>query len=272
MVDSWPMMGSPGPMLCIVGTYLAFVLKVGPKMMEKRPAFQLNFLLIAYNAFQVLFSIWLTLRSLEPGVGPLIFSPKCNSANRTPIDINVQASVSIESSVVVLYREDDRASRHRVLRAAQEAKPSDLLARLPPHDDLGVLLVLPEISSRRTGCSDRYPQFFRAHRHVLVLPDRSTWPAIQEIPVVEEIHDRDPAGNTLSPYNFSPLSRRYAINDEHYSALQVQFLIMLGYLMMVLAMDCKVPKALTYFFLANVVIFIYLFLDFYRKAYKKKKV
>lgn len=56
------MMSSPGPMLCIVGTYLAFVLKVGPKMMEKRPAFQLNSLLIAYNALQVIFSIWLTLR------------------------------------------------------------------------------------------------------------------------------------------------------------------------------------------------------------------
>lgn len=60
MVDSWPMMSSPGPMLCIVGTYLAFVLKVGPKMMEKRPAFQLKNVLILYNAIQVLFSIWLT--------------------------------------------------------------------------------------------------------------------------------------------------------------------------------------------------------------------
>lgn len=59
MVDSWFLMESPGPMLCIVGTYLIFVLKAGPKMMEKRPAFQLNTLMILYNAFQVLFSIWL---------------------------------------------------------------------------------------------------------------------------------------------------------------------------------------------------------------------
>lgn len=42
--------------------------------------------------------------------------------------------------------------------------------------------------------------------------------------------------------------------------------------MTILAMDCKVPKALTYFFMTNVVIFIYLFGDFYRKAYKKKQV
>ena len=60
MVDTWPLMESPGPMLCIVGAYLLFVLKVGPKMMEKRPAFELNAVMIGYNAFQVLFSIWLT--------------------------------------------------------------------------------------------------------------------------------------------------------------------------------------------------------------------
>lgn len=34
-------------------------------------------------------------------------------------------------------------------------------------------------------------------------------------------------------------------------------------------MDCKVPRALTFFFVGNVVIFLYLFSDFYRKAYKK---
>ncbi|EGI57585.1 Elongation of very long chain fatty acids protein 7, partial [Acromyrmex echinatior] len=60
MVDTWPLMKSPGPMLYIVGAYLLFVLKVGPKMMEKRPAYKLNAVMIGYNAFQVLFSIWLT--------------------------------------------------------------------------------------------------------------------------------------------------------------------------------------------------------------------
>ncbi|KOX78651.1 Elongation of very long chain fatty acids protein 7 [Melipona quadrifasciata] len=93
MVDSWPMMSSPGPMLCIVGTYLAFVLKVGPKMMEKRPAFQLNNLLILYNAVQVLFSIWLTLQFFEMRVAFLIFSPKCNNENPSPTDLQTRATV-----------------------------------------------------------------------------------------------------------------------------------------------------------------------------------
>jgi hypothetical protein len=46
---------------------------------------------------------------------------------------------------------------------------------------------------------------------------------------------------------------------------------MLTYLLCLLAYDCKFPKALTFFFISNVVIFLYLFSDFYRKAYKKKE-
>lgn len=46
---------------------------------------------------------------------------------------------------------------------------------------------------------------------------------------------------------------------------------MLVYLVTIIALDCKVPKALTFFFVANVVIFLYLFSDFYRKAYKKNR-
>ncbi|CAK9797105.1 Elongation of very long chain fatty acids protein 4 [Anthophora plagiata] len=243
MVDSWPMMGSPGPMLCIVGTYLAFVLKVGPKMMEKRPAFQLNFLLIAYNAFQVLFSIWLTLQSLEPGVGHLIFSPKCNSANRTPIDINVQTSVSSAAWWYFV------------------AKLIELLDT--------VFFVLRKKQNQVT--------FLHVYHHTMT--SVFSWCYLKFLPGEQGaligflnsfVH--------IVMYSYyliaalGPQYRKYLWWKKYMTGIQlIQFVIMLGYLMMVLVMDCKVPKALTYFFLANVVIFIYLFLDFYRKAYRKKK-
>lgn len=44
---------------------------------------------------------------------------------------------------------------------------------------------------------------------------------------------------------------------------------MLAYLVMIIIMDCKLPKALTFFFFGNVAIFLYLFSDFYRNAYLK---
>ncbi|XP_024876854.1 elongation of very long chain fatty acids protein 7-like, partial [Temnothorax curvispinosus] len=78
MVDTWLLMESPGPMLCIVGAYLIFVLKAGPKMMEKRPAFQLNTVMILYNAFQVLFSIWLTSLIWDVDVKNFFFNHGCN--------------------------------------------------------------------------------------------------------------------------------------------------------------------------------------------------
>lgn len=59
VVDEWFLMKSPVPVLSILSLYLFFVLKWGPKWMDKRKPFELKNLLIAYNAYQVCFSIWL---------------------------------------------------------------------------------------------------------------------------------------------------------------------------------------------------------------------
>lgn len=52
-------MGSPIPVLLILCGYLAFVLKIGPYLMSKRDALKMNKLLVAFNAYQMLFSVWL---------------------------------------------------------------------------------------------------------------------------------------------------------------------------------------------------------------------
>jgi hypothetical protein len=59
MVDSWFLMSSPLPVLTILGIYLYFVLKLGPQLMANRKAFNLQKILVAYNFYQVLFSLWL---------------------------------------------------------------------------------------------------------------------------------------------------------------------------------------------------------------------
>lgn len=59
MVDSWLLMGSPVPLLIILGTYLYFVLKLGPALMAHRKPINLQGVMIAYNFYQVLFSVWL---------------------------------------------------------------------------------------------------------------------------------------------------------------------------------------------------------------------
>lgn len=52
-------MKTPTSVLIILTIYLMFVLKLGPKFMENRKAFELKSLLIVFNASLVVFSLWL---------------------------------------------------------------------------------------------------------------------------------------------------------------------------------------------------------------------
>ncbi|XP_033360024.1 elongation of very long chain fatty acids protein AAEL008004-like [Bombus vosnesenskii] len=244
MVDSWPMMSSPGPMLCIVGTYLAFVLKVGPKMMEKRPAFQLKNVLILYNAIQVLFSIWLTHKAFEPGVASLMLSPKCNNANRPPTDLEIQTTVTKAAWWYFI------------------AKIVELLDT--------VFFVLRKKQNQVT--------FLHVYHHTLTAI--FSWCYLKFLPGEQGaligflntfVH--------IVMYSYyliaalGPQYKKYLWWKKYMTWIQlVQFFLMLGYQLMILAMDCKVPRALTYFFIANTIIFIYLFGNFYRKSYTKKQV
>lgn len=56
-VSDWPLMDSPIPTFLIVVTYLYSVTLLGPRLMANRKPFQLRNVLVAYNAFQVIFSL-----------------------------------------------------------------------------------------------------------------------------------------------------------------------------------------------------------------------
>jgi hypothetical protein len=64
-------MDSPLPTVTIVAVYLYIVLVLGPRLMANRKPFQLNAVLVAYNALQVVFSIlmlWEVRRRTLPAV------------------------------------------------------------------------------------------------------------------------------------------------------------------------------------------------------------
>lgn len=56
-VSNWPLMDSPIPTVLIVLLYLYGVIIFGPRMMVNRKPFKLRGVLVAYNAFQVVFSL-----------------------------------------------------------------------------------------------------------------------------------------------------------------------------------------------------------------------
>jgi hypothetical protein len=58
MKDLW-LMGSIWPITIIVIAYLYFVLKLGPEFMKYRNPFNIDRIVMIYNAVQVLFSMYL---------------------------------------------------------------------------------------------------------------------------------------------------------------------------------------------------------------------
>lgn len=56
--EEWPLIATPWPTVALVAMYL-FIVKVGPKIMETRPAYSLREVLIAYNFALVLLSGWM---------------------------------------------------------------------------------------------------------------------------------------------------------------------------------------------------------------------
>lgn len=54
IIESWPLMASPAPLLLIISSYLLFVLKVGPKYMQNRKPLNLTNFTRFYNVYQLL--------------------------------------------------------------------------------------------------------------------------------------------------------------------------------------------------------------------------
>ncbi|GLV46212.1 ELOVL fatty acid elongase 7 [Carabus blaptoides fortunei] len=66
-VKDWLMMSSPFPTMALSLCYAIFVKRIGPKLMENRKPFELKKTIIAYNAFQVIFSMWLFFEACTGG-------------------------------------------------------------------------------------------------------------------------------------------------------------------------------------------------------------
>lgn len=52
-IEHYPLNGPPLVMVGIVATYLLFIKKIGPKMMENRQPFELKGIMMIYNLLQV---------------------------------------------------------------------------------------------------------------------------------------------------------------------------------------------------------------------------
>ncbi|XP_012288517.1 elongation of very long chain fatty acids protein 7 [Orussus abietinus] len=239
-VDTWLLMGSPGPVFCILAMYLAFVIKIGPKLMEKRPPFELKTVMIVYNAIQVVFSIWLSSLVFRHDLKQLLNSNCANPNVLTQSAYTELYSAAwwyffakivelMDTVIFVLRKKNNQVTFLHVYHHTVTALFSWCYLKLAPGEQ-GIVL-----------------GFLNSTVHIIMY-------AYYMIAAM------------------GPKYRKYIWWKKYMTWIQlIQFGLMLSYLVFVLAMDCKMPKGVTYFFVTNVVIFIYLFSDFYRKAYKKKQ-
>lgn len=58
-LDTWPLFGSPIPIVTLLVSYTIFVLYLGPKWMRDRKPFNLKYIIILYNAGQVYYNYWI---------------------------------------------------------------------------------------------------------------------------------------------------------------------------------------------------------------------
>lgn len=69
-----------------------------------------------------------------------------------------------------------------------------------------------------------------------------------------------------------PEYQKYIWWKKYMTKIQLtQFVLILSYMISISAKNCEMSKGLTYFFVVNAIIFLYLFMDFYRKTYNKSR-
>ncbi|KAF5298125.1 hypothetical protein FQA39_LY02549 [Lamprigera yunnana] len=238
IVDTWLFMQSPVPVIAILLSYLYFVLKLGPQLMQKRQPINLSYVLVVYNAYQVGFSIWLCAQAFRVENAVQMIFKQCGT-----FAPNSKYTVALANGAWWYFF----------------SKVVELLDT--------VFFVLRKKQSQVT--------FLHVYHHANTM--FFSWVYLKFLPGEQGvvIGFLNSAVHVVMYFYYliaalGPKYQKYLWWKKYMTWIQLtQFCIMLVYLISVIAMDCKMPKALTFFFVGNVIIFLYLFADFYRKAYSK---
>ncbi|XP_050425914.1 elongation of very long chain fatty acids protein 4-like [Adelges cooleyi] len=242
VVDSWMFMNTPWPVFSTVAVYLLFVLKVGPKMMENRAPYNVKYAMLLYNLVQTLFNGYLTsLVFLTPGAVQYQFKHFCHPIPR--IDNRV------------LTNELDKAAWYFFI-----SKIMDLLDT--------VFFVLRK--------KQAHVSFLHVYHHTNMVI--TCWAYLRFIKgeqfmiggvINSFVH------TVMYSYYFiaalGPQTKKLLWWKKYVTRMQiVQFLIDIGMFMWLCVRDCNYPKVFLIYISVDIILFLFLFLRFYKRAYKIK--
>nr|QMX41530.1 very long chain fatty acid elongation protein ELO5 [Dioryctria abietella] len=238
-VKDWFLMSSPFPTLAICLTYVFTVKVLGPKLMENRKPFELKKVLIWYNLFQVLFSIWLFRESLASGWFST-YSFRCQPVDysNSPQAIRTvhgcwwyyfsKFTEFFDTIFFVMRKKFDHVSKLHVIHHGI----------MPMSVWFGVKFT-PGGHSTFFGMLNTFVHIVMYSYYLLAA--------------------------------LGPEIQKYLWWKKYLTALQmVQFVLVFVHAFQLLFVDCDYPKAFVWWIGMHAVLFYYLFSDFYKQAYLKK--
>ncbi|CAH8628967.1 unnamed protein product [Heterobilharzia americana] len=242
-VGNWLLMDSPTPVFIIVSLYLAFVLWLGPKIMEKySTGFHLRPLMVVYNMIMVIFSTWLVyefavsgwLSGYSFGCQPVDHSrrPKAIRMARACWFFFITKIIELFDTVLfILRKKSELVSFLHVFHHAI----------MPISWWFGVKYV--------PGGIGTFHAFLNSMIHVFMY----TYYGLAAV---------------------GPRFQRYLWWKKYMTTAQIiQFIIVIFHSVYTLSLkDCSYPKAYNYWILISALIFLFLFAKFYSKTYTKQTV
>ncbi|XP_045446289.1 elongation of very long chain fatty acids protein 7-like [Melitaea cinxia] len=239
MVDSWFMMSSPMPLLCVVMFYLLFI-RIGPRLMKNRPPLRINKLLSYYNASQVILATTICMKVFKLNLfrdGILYAGCRYPSNTQNPMLLDLgwwyffaKFTELLDTVFFVLRKKDKQLTFLHVYHHVIMALYSWSYLKFAAGGEGAILALLNSIV------------------HVVMY----TYYLLSGL---------------------GPRFQKYLWWKKYVTKMQlIQFVLMLSYCAWTYnSPRCQYATGFTYFISANVTIFLLLFLNFYAKSYKMKR-
>ncbi|XP_063227114.1 very long chain fatty acid elongase AAEL008004-like isoform X2 [Bacillus rossius redtenbacheri] len=249
-VKDWPLLGSPVPLLLIVGTYLYVIRVAGPWFMRNRKPYALKNVIVAYNVFQVLANAYIAFGMLTSGwIGNpnVTCFPPDYSHNPTAMRMAkmvwymmvLKVLDFLETGFFILRKKENQASFLHVYHHVSTVMLAYLTAKYIPGGGVTFQLIL--------NCSV-HVVMYSYYLLSLVGPD---------VPLLR---------------SFVRSGYMTTFKKSLTTIQMVQFVIMILYcLYLIFNFSCPTPTIIHHLLLLDVIYIFYLFYDFYKATYLSKK-
>ncbi|KAF3427942.1 hypothetical protein E2986_02472 [Frieseomelitta varia] len=279
-VSDWPLMDSPIPTFFIVLLYLYGVTILGPRVMANRKPFKLRGTLVAYNAFQVVFSLGMLYEvsdSIHLMSGWLLdYSYKCQ-----PVDYSHNPSALrmanlcwwyfiskftefADTIFFVLRKKDSQVTFLHLYHHSLTPLETWICVKFIPggHGTLGNLInnavhVIMYMYYMVSAMGPEYQKYLWWKKHLTT------------VQLVGLLVCQKSSLSSASLLQFNSPSARNDLTIQF--TLQVQFFLVFVHSAQALVFDCGYPKLVAALLLLHSTIFFALFSDFYRQAYNKDR-